>query len=389
MTTLGEAAADLPMTTLREPAVDLPMTTLREPAKVVEREIEARAEVKDDAEAVGADVIDSLVDKLDGPDDALDETFVQPLDDKLLILMKDKKGAREVLVSPFQLSNTFGTGFVKFVVEFLVSMSQMTAFYGSNRIAINLSMLRYVRPVVRKTLGKVLRTMHRFMHPIMLAWSEFASNDDVDRYGTKMDELISTCMAVTRKVCGRDNHFPNCFSAVEFNTLSDSVDDRNLAFSVARVGSYMLMIRVVILRICSLLLDFHKLNFHLHERSPHFTLPHACCPDNFLKSVSCLSYPDPEMLRPPQMNASTATRPLSTSIDSTRASHIIKACVFACDRQLVKFSEAPPTSKRHIKSFLVIGDEEHWVDEKLPRYNEKRWERIKASKGERSLWGME
>jgi hypothetical protein len=306
--------------------------------------------------------------------------------------VKDKDGG-QLLVSPSQLSGAFAFGLGKLISDFFNSMSQLTAFYRGNNLAINFSMVRYVKPSARKIMTKTLSTMYRFMHPIMLAWSEFARNDDVDRYEDRMSVLVDSCMRMSSLVCGPDVHFPDCLSCKVFNELSDSMENRSIAFSIARVGSFVLMVRIIIIRICALLFDFHKLHYDMKERDPKFVLPFACCSKQILKQFESLYYPDPELLRPPRVHSQTNVKlPCIGDIDVRRGSLMIKGGILACERQLMKWSEVPsqttPADVSFPRNYLVIGCEDKWLDTKTPRYSELRWEKIKSQRAERVFLHM-
>jgi hypothetical protein len=295
------------------------------------------------------------------------------------------------------LGAAFGDSFVHQVMEFFSGLSRLVISCRVTHVAIMGYLGQWKNKEQRRAIAKCLDVMQKFVLPILKAWSEFAGNEDLDRCAGLLRDLLVAIMNAAKHTCGPvDQGKRIVISSTVFNQISDQLDERILAFSFARLGSCILVSRVVIGRLLGSLSRCYTANVYLRF------VPFAHLSDAQVDEFAKLLYADRDLIQ--TYASSCALQRSSTESRSKyrrlgcalepllRIKHrpkpymcrVIKTLIGIVDDILLFINSndnagSPPTAT----VYEVVNYERFWTDITIPRYSSQRWLDVKITDCER------
>jgi hypothetical protein len=301
--------------------------------------------------------------------------------------------------APRQTRESFGTTFVGLASDFFTTLSQLSVFYRAARLGLVYAHAKAVHPAERKELTKAIQQMHAVLSPVMVAWGKLRSSD----LSSVRDSVTDAFCAAVKWIGGACVIEDGCLHCSALTKISDRFIERGIAFGIARVGSVMLLLVGIVLRLMTVLLDFARTAVAIEmgteyqtlgairdvlESTPVVDLPIFTITKQVFERLRSLSVPDAEL-------TSNAVHSRKTSAERVRcieplpvlgelnseATYVMFATLYIESRALltlvmsrihrrdirVRPSEQP-------KNYRFVSESNIWTNPKYDRYTDQRWE---------------
>jgi hypothetical protein len=161
----------------------------------------------------------------------------------------------EIAASIDSVAGAFGQMFIGLTTDLLSGVSQLAVHYRGARLGLLYAHTKAVHAQERRELHRTLVRLHVIVAPVLHAWAAVRDNR-----GEGLVDVILRILAWAAP--SSDGAPPVClvrdgrFQCEALNRLSDRFFERGLAYSIARVGSVLLLCQTVVLRVVGLYLDF-------------------------------------------------------------------------------------------------------------------------------------
>jgi hypothetical protein len=328
----------------------------------------------------------------------------------------------EIIRSADGVAAAFASMFMKLTVDLLSSVAQLAVQYRGTRLGLLYAHSKAVHPQERRELRKALALMHAAVGPTMTAWANVRLR--------RGDGLVSVLLRILAWAApGADGSPPACrvrdgmFACELMNRLSDRFFERGLAYSIARVGSVMLLCLTVLLRLVGLQMDFlraacmaqggpesaagpaGRITIEQLAEAAERGQQHRLSISAFrlragvTDRLAALAFPDEELLTPPPTHRREAADhvrivdSLPVLGDDARDPIFVFALVnglYETGRELVALFprlelDRPISPAAAPGAFLFVGDSAVWTEPDHDRYDEARWEVHPMADLERAL----
>lgn len=291
-----------------------------------------------------------------------------------------------------QLAGAIGDSIIEQVMEFFSGLSRLVVSSRVTHVTIMGYLGRWKSRENRRVISRCLDVLQRTVLPVMKAWSEFAANGDfvdMDRCAKLLRRVAVSVIAASRQSVAIDAD--GMLAAQLFNDLSDQIEDRNLAFSFARTGSCVLVLRVVLGRLMGIIAQCYAINASVSKfvAFTHLTETHA---EEFarlvyadarlldLLSTACRS----QLQRSKSRALSTGLGPFTRFGRRPRAAfcRYVEVMIETVNEVLLTKMEglmaaelkgAKPADGSSAKCYKVVNVDSCWTNVTVDRYAPERW----------------